>query len=147
MQHQGTLTPSLQTASVTVEIAPQAEAPPRSKRTILLVDDEPDTLASYQLLLATRGFEVITAASAAAALQRVAESVPDLIITDFSMSRMNGLELCRVLRERTETRGVPIILYTASELTDSLPGGNTVLVTKPAEFEPFIKLIQALLTV
>jgi two-component system, OmpR family, alkaline phosphatase synthesis response regulator PhoP len=147
LQPQDTLTPSVPAASVSAEIVPRATASSRSTRTILLVDDVPDALAIGRLLLAGQGFEVITAEDAAAALQRIAESKPDLIITDLIMPGMNGLEFCRTLRERADTRAIPIILYTGTELTESVPGPYSVLVTKPTEPKAFINTIRALLAV
>lgn len=147
LQSRDTLTTLLQAASVSAEIVPQAIASPSSKRTILLVDDAPDTLAIYKLLLARQGFEVITAADAAVGLQRIAKSKPDLIITDLVMPGMNGLEFCRTLRERADTRAIPIILYTGTELTESIQGLYSALVTKPAEPQAFINTIRALLAV
>jgi CheY-like chemotaxis protein len=77
---------------------------------ILLVDDEPAVLVVHEALLASQGHRVVTAASADEALARVAESAPDLIISDLMMRRVDGVELARELRSRPETRDIPIVL-------------------------------------
>lgn len=87
-----------------------------SRAVILVVDDAPDTLAIFRLYLATRDFEVMTAASAAEALQALEDRLPDLILTDYQMPIVSGLELCRVLRSRDDTRHIPIIVHTAAQL-------------------------------
>lgn len=115
------------------------------KPTILLVDDDADTLVTYQLLLLSYGFSVITASSAGVALQRIAESAPDLIITDLTMPWMDGVELCRALRASADTRLIPIILYTAMELAESAPTLYDAFLTKPAEPEALIDAIRTLL--
>lgn len=78
-----------------------------SRAVILVVDDEPDTLAIFGLYLATQDFEVMTAASAAEALQALEDRLPDLILTDYQMPIVSGLELCRVLLNEVYLRPGP----------------------------------------
>ncbi len=80
---------------------------------VLIVDDDPDIqkLVSYNLHQA--GFRVSTAATGVAALESVQEQPPDLIILDIMLPDLDGLEVCRKLRQRDKTRRIPIIMLTA----------------------------------
>lgn len=118
---------------------------PRVNPLILCVDDQPDMLTLLRLFLSRKGFEVIVAPNATEALQLVEQRHPDLIITDFAMPGMNGLELCRTLRDRRETRDIPIILYSSRDLWQDDPSLFDRFVLKPAELEAFAATIRDLL--
>lgn len=83
---------------------------------ILVVDDDPDTRAMLEIWLTELGFNVSTAATGIDALSQVEEKPPDLIVTDQSMPRMTGLQLCNRLRARAKTRDIPIIMCSAHRL-------------------------------
>ncbi|MFM0643924.1 response regulator [Paraburkholderia bryophila] len=83
---------------------------------ILLVDDEPEILAAWRLILENEGYEVGCASNGVEAVARVAlrmPDTPDLIITDWMMPLMDGAELCRRLRAMPELANVPILVHTA----------------------------------
>lgn len=114
------------------------------KAIILCVDDEPDSLAVLGWFLAAEGLQVVTACNGAEALLRVAELPPDVVVTDYLMPRMNGLELCGRLRECEKTRRIPIIIYTALCLpADSRLYDRALL--KPTELDVFAAEIRSLL--
>lgn len=126
--------------------ARQKGATARSNPVILCVDDEPDLLTFLRLLLAAQGLEVIQAANAMEALDLVAKERPDLIITDCAMPDMSGLELCHTLRERNDTRDIPIILHSGKDLCqDDYPGLFDRFVLKPAEPVVFVRTVRGLL--
>ena len=90
------------------------------------------------------GFEVITARNGPDALLRVQERCPDLIITDYTMPGMTGLDLCKRLRASRVMRLIPIILYTGV----SLPADSQLydrIVAKPADLRAFAIQIRVLL--
>src|SRR5215467_5818634 len=80
---------------------------------VLIVDDDPDIqrLVSYNLSQA--GFQVSTALSGRLALESVQEHPPDLIILDVMLPDIDGLEVCRSLRQRDNSRRIPVIMLTA----------------------------------
>jgi CheY-like chemotaxis protein len=80
---------------------------------LLVVDDEPNLLRAVAAVLRTEGYEVVTARNGREALVRVAESVPDLIISDIRMPGMDGYQLAGQLRASSRTAIVPIIFLTA----------------------------------
>jgi CheY-like chemotaxis protein len=82
---------------------------------ILIVDDEAHILHVVSLKLRNAGYEVITAVDGEEALDLCMIERPDLVITDYQMPLVSGLELCRSLRANPATREIPAILLTARE--------------------------------
>ncbi|UCD27952.1 MAG: response regulator [Planctomycetota bacterium] len=83
------------------------------KRTILVADDETHILNVLTLKLQNAGFEVIAAEDGADAYELARSHKPDLIITDYQMPMLSGVELCCKLRSDAQTRDIPAILLTA----------------------------------
>jgi two-component system alkaline phosphatase synthesis response regulator PhoP len=82
-------------------------------RLILVCDDESHILHVVSLKLRNAGFEVMTAEDGAEGLEKARERKPDLLITDYQMPRMNGVELCTALRSEATLQDVPAIMLTA----------------------------------
>jgi len=85
----------------------------KDKPLILVADDETHILHVVSLKLRNAGFEVITAEDGEEAFELALERQPDLIITDFQMPYLNGLELCHKLNETEATAGIPAVMLTA----------------------------------
>ena len=93
---------------------------------ILLVEDEPSQRAVLSYNLEAEGFEVQTADNGEDALALISEAAPDLILLDWMMQHVSGIEVCRRLKARPETRGIPIIMLSArSEEVDKVRGLET----------------------
>ncbi|NML30176.1 response regulator [Paraburkholderia antibiotica] len=80
---------------------------------ILLVDDEPEILAAWRLILESEGYEVCCASNGAEALACLLVHMPDLIVTDWMMPIMGGAELCRRVKAMPQFANVPILVHTA----------------------------------
>ena len=93
---------------------------------VLLVEDEPAQREILAYNLAAEGFEVVQAADGEAALIAVQDHLPDMILLDWMLPHVSGIEVCRRLRARPETRGIPIIMLSArSEEVDKVRGLET----------------------
>ncbi len=103
--------------------------------TVLLVEDEPAQAEVLAYNLAAEGFRVIQARNGAEAMLLVAEGPPDIIILDWMLPDLSGIEVCRRLKQRVETRPIPIIMLSArAEEVDRIRGletGADDYVTKP----------------
>ena len=112
---------------------------------LLVVDDEPNLLRAVAVCLRAEGYEVATARSGAEALVRVAESVPDLVVSDIRMPGMDGFQLARQLRTNPRTSLVPVVFLTAKdERADRLAGlraGVDAYLTKPFEPDELVVVI------
>lgn len=80
---------------------------------ILVVDDEAHILHVLSLKLRNAGYEVITAVDGEDGLDLATQQAPDLVITDFQMPYMTGLELCRALAAQPSTTDIPVLILTA----------------------------------
>jgi two-component system KDP operon response regulator KdpE len=113
---------------------------------VLIVDDEPSILAAMAPLLRSRGYEVSTAMSAKACLENVERVDPDLVILDLGLPDMDGVELCRLLRDG---RATPIIILSARETesakVNALDAGADDYVTKPFGAEELLARIRVAL--
>ncbi len=82
---------------------------------ILLTDDEAHVRYVMKFKLERAGHYVLTAGDGEEALATARRELPDLVVSDFQMPRMNGLELCRALHADARTRAIPVILVTSRE--------------------------------
>ncbi len=99
---------------------------PVVKARVLVVEDEPAQREILIYNLESEGYDVIRAGSGDEALLLVDEDQPDVILLDWMLPGVSGIEICRRLRARTSTRNVPIIMMSAkSEETDRVRGLET----------------------
>lgn len=102
---------------------------------ILVCEDEPDILTLITARLARAGHEVLTAVDGAAGLRRAEEDRPDLVIVDWMMPEMTGLEVVQALRAHPEARILPIIMLTAraqqTDIDAAFAAGVDDFVIKP----------------
>jgi two-component system, OmpR family, KDP operon response regulator KdpE len=113
---------------------------------LLIVDDEPSILAAMAPLLRSRGYEVSTAMSGKAGLEAVERFHPDLIVLDLGLPDMDGVEVCRLLRDGHPT---PIIVLSArgaeTDKVGALDAGADDYVTKPFGAEELLARIRVAL--
>ena len=84
-----------------------------TEKKVLVVDDEIHIVHVVAIKLRNNGYEVVTADNGAQAFDLACKEHPDIIVTDFQMPIMTGLELVEKLRENEATREVPVIMLTA----------------------------------
>ena len=116
---------------------------------VLIVDDEPAQLELLRYNLETAGFEVSQAENGAEAILMATEGAPDLLVMDWMMPEASGIDVCRILRSRAETKALPIILLSArgeeSDRTLGLDIGADDYITKPFSPRELVSRVKALL--
>jgi two-component system phosphate regulon response regulator PhoB len=116
---------------------------------ILVVEDEDSLATLLQYNLEKEGYEVVLSVDGEDALMQVDERLPDLVLLDWMLPKISGIEVCRRLRQRGETRNVPIIMLTArGEDTDRIRGldtGADDYVVKPFSMTELAARIRAVL--
>ena len=116
---------------------------------VLVVEDEDSLATLLEYNLKKEGYEIHVAADGEEALIRIDERAPDLLILDWMLPSVSGIEICRRLRQRTATRNLPIIMLTArGEEGDRIRGldtGADDYVVKPFSMAEFIARIRAVL--
>ena len=120
-----------------------------AKPTVLIVEDEAPLLTLLRYNLEKQGFRVDEAADGQEALLRVAEARPDVMLLDWMLPALSGIEVCRQLRRRADTRDLPIIMVTArtedQDAVRALDIGADDYIAKPFAIEHVIARIRALL--
>lgn len=109
-----------------------------SANKILVCDDEPHIVHVVSAKLKNNGFEVITAADGEEAFAAARAESPDLVITDYQMPYLSGLELCARLRNESETSRIPVIMLTARgfSLGEDETQGTNIRKVLPKPFSP-----------
>ena len=106
-----------------------------AEKKILVADDETHILHVVSLKLRNAGFNVLTARDGQEALELAQTEHPDLIITDYHMPQLSGLELCQRLKQDPNTRDIPAIMLTARgyhlEPHDTQQSGILRMLSKP----------------
>ncbi|MCM0020900.1 MAG: phosphate regulon transcriptional regulator PhoB [Tagaea sp.] len=120
-----------------------------AKPHLVVVEDEAALIELLRYNFEKEGFRVTTAADGEAALLTIAEAKPDLVILDWMLPHVSGLEVCRQLRRKTDTRDLPIIMLTArGEESDRVRGlevGADDYVSKPFSPSELVARVRAVL--
>lgn len=116
---------------------------------ILIVEDEAALLTMLRYNLEKNGFRVEEATDGQEAVTRISEERPDLVLLDWMLPVMSGIEVCRQIRRQTETRELPVIMVTArtedQDAVRALNIGADDYITKPFAIEALLARIRALL--
>ncbi len=120
------------------------------KRRLLAVEDDARLLDAIAVCLEQEGYEVMTARNGSEAFVRIAETIPDLIVSDVLMPRGDGFSLVKNLRSNPRTDLIPVIFLTAKDgrgnRLNGIRAGVDAYLTKPFEPEELVATIENILT-
>jgi DNA-binding response OmpR family regulator len=121
-----------------------------AKKTVLVVDDDPNITELIRVNLDAAGYSVTCAANGREAIEQIDVAKPDLMIVDVMMPEMDGWELCKTIKDDPDMEGVPIVMLTARGTDrDRLIGrdifGVDEYVTKPFDILALTELCRRLL--
>jgi CheY-like chemotaxis protein len=116
---------------------------------ILVVDDNESGRYLLETLLRSDGYEVVSAASGAEALELARRQRPDLVISDILMPGMDGFTFCRTLKQDDELRAIPVVFYSASYDDErdrrlALAVGAERCITAPLEPSELLRVVRGL---
>jgi DNA-binding response OmpR family regulator len=116
---------------------------------ILVIDDEPELVKAITVRLQASGYEVIFAYDGQEGIDKAEEIKPDLILLDIIMPKKDGWEVCKNLKSNPTTKGIPILICTASGQRDlekrCTAAGADEVIKKPFETAELLELVNKLL--
>ena len=117
---------------------------------VLVVDDSPTVRKIVQLTLQREHMQVVTAADGLSALAAVADVSPDLILLDIMLPRMDGYNICQVIRKNLAYRDLPIIMLSGKDgIFDKMRGrlaGSSDYITKPFDSSDLVHTVKRYLS-
>ena len=121
------------------------------KYSIMVVDDDPNLRVLLQQMLAFRGFDVVEAENGVDALKKIDKQSVDAIVLDVMMPVMNGIEVCKTLRQNPAYKEIPIIMLSGKvhqeAIREGLSAGATKYLCKPIPMGDLIEEIKAVLQI
>jgi len=121
-----------------------------TKKRVLIVDDEEDTLKLLKMIVELSGYEAFTTINSLEALTMAQVEQPDVILLDIMMPKIDGFQLCKMMRADPQTRDLPIIFvtaYSALDLEDRrLEAGADMVMSKPVGMDELIAVIEKVQT-
>jgi DNA-binding response OmpR family regulator len=122
-----------------------AEASGTRVQRVVVADDDPDIVDILKFNLEAAGYEVLTAADGEAARDLILTAIPDLVVLDIMMPKMDGLEVLTVIKAHTQTRSIPVVMLTArtsdNDLWQGWDAGADYYITKPFDLEELMRFI------
>ena len=117
---------------------------------VLIADDEKDVLEVMQRKISAAGYDVLTAYDGEEAWEKIRKELPDVVVLDLTMPKIDGLEVLKNLREdKTITKWIPVVIVSArGELNDMKKGFDLEAdhyITKPCRMEDVLKAIKLMI--
>src|SRR6202162_1628961 len=123
----------------------------RTPPLILVVDDVPDNVEILQLRLERQGYDIVTASDGEAALAMIRDKLPDLVLLDIMMPKLDGIATVKALKADTALPFIPVILVTAradaKDVVAGLEAGGDDYLTKPVDQAALIARARAMLRI
>ncbi len=117
-----------------------------SKKKILVVDDDVAIVKIMSFQLKKKGYDVITASNGRSCIRKAAKEKPDLILLDILMPKLNGFEICSLLKKDKKTKEIPVIMLTAlaeeKDLSSGLMEGAVCFISKPFSYNDLLQEVK-----
>jgi DNA-binding response OmpR family regulator len=116
---------------------------------VLIVEDEPNIVLSLEILLRRAGYETASTADGEAALELIRQTRPDVVLLDIMLPKLNGYEVCRVVKSDPTLSSIPVIMLTAKgqevEILKGLELGASAYIAKPFGNAEVLEAVRAAL--
>lgn len=116
---------------------------------VLIVEDEPNIVLSLEILLQRAGYETASSADGEAALELIRRTRPDVVLLDIMLPKLNGYEVCRVVKSDPTLSSIPVVMLTAKgqevEILKGLELGASAYIAKPFGNAEVLEAVRAAL--
>lgn len=123
----------------------------QERTTVLIVDDEEMVVDVMEAILQARGFNTESAFDGEEGLEKAKQVLPDIVLLDYSMPKLNGIEICRRLKSDSSTRGIPVVMFTSFQdpeiRINALKAGASDFLSKPVDGTELVVRVNNLLKV
>jgi DNA-binding response OmpR family regulator len=117
-----------------------------AQKTIIVVEDEPDTAEMFAEMMRLNGYQVIKSYGGEPAVSLIAREKPDAVVLDIMMPDLSGLEVLRILRNDPDLASIPVVVVSAKSLTSDIKhgmdAGASVYLAKPVAFMDLIAAVE-----
>jgi two-component system, OmpR family, phosphate regulon response regulator PhoB len=117
-----------------------------SRKSVIIVEDEPDTAEMFAEMVRLNGYVVRKAAGSSAAIYMIAQEQPDAVVLDWMLPDVSGLEVLRYIRREPTMAHIPVIVVSAkglpSDIKSGLEAGASIYLTKPVAFSELLGAIE-----
>ena len=111
---------------------------------VLLVEDDPSTREIFRVALRHAGFVVVAVDDGLAALQRIESDPPDIVVLDMGLPRLGGRDVLREIRANPNTRPIPIVIVTGTDVVDLNERAGIPVLTKPVDPDTLVRTVEDL---
>lgn len=119
------------------------------KKKVLVVEDQPDLAESIKIRLSLENWDILIAKDGPEGVKRTRESMPDLILLDVMLPKLDGFEVCRILKTDPNTKNIPIVMLTAlqsvGDVDRAFEVGANDYVSKPFTNERLLAKLKKLI--
>jgi DNA-binding response OmpR family regulator len=109
------------------------------KKTVIIVEDEPDTAEMFAEMMRLQGYEVFKSYGGTRAISLIAEKIPDAVILDIMMPDLSGLEVMRYMHRDPRLSNIPVVIVSAkglpADIKNGMDAGAAFYLTKPVAFQ------------
>ncbi len=117
-----------------------------ARKSVVIVEDEPDTAEMFAEMVRLSGYKVRKAAGSSAAIYLISQEKPDVVVLDWMLPDVSGLEVLRYIRRDPTMAHIPVIIVSAkgmpSDIKTGLEAGASIYLTKPVAFEELLGAIE-----
>jgi len=118
-------------------------------RTIVIVEDEPDTAEMLAEMLRLNGYRVLKSYGGNPAIELIAQKKPDAVVLDVMMPDLDGLEVLRIMKRDSQLANIPVIVVSAkilpTDVKEGLDAGASIYLTKPVAYRDFREAVSNVL--
>ena len=119
-----------------------------AQKTVMVIEDEPDTAEMFAEMMRVSGFRVLKMFSSTPAISMIAQEKPELIILDVMMPDVSGLDVLRYMHREPELAKIPVIVVSAksmpSDIKTGLDAGASIYLTKPVGFRDLKQAVETI---